>query len=179
MPRFSEIVGITPAALYERQRALMRLGLLVAGAGRGPGSGVKLSADSLAVMIISVLATESLSDIDKRMLRLCNARPSEGEKCAVTGAGTLRQAVATLLADPSFSREGERMLFCGVEDYRKAQIDYFERGSNVRFTVFALKERSWPRITRSGRIDSGLIRVMVDDLVAVLPAKSLNQEGKA
>jgi hypothetical protein len=71
----SPIIGISPAALYERQRALVKLGLLTPAPGRGPGSGVPLSADSLAVMIICILAAESLSEVDERVAALCNAAP--------------------------------------------------------------------------------------------------------
>ncbi|MGZ5261899.1 MAG: hypothetical protein ACXWC0_30155, partial [Burkholderiales bacterium] len=69
------IVGFSPAALYERQRALVRLRLLEASPGRGPGSGVALSADSVAVMVICILAAESLGDVDRRVVHLCHALP--------------------------------------------------------------------------------------------------------
>lgn len=83
-----------------------------------------------------------------------------------------QRAMATLLADPSFSREG-RLLFCSVDDYQGAQIDFYERGKKARSTQFEIKEkRSWPQIIRSARIEVEPIRVMVDDLLAVLPAES-------
>lgn len=172
LPRLAEIVGSTPAALYERQRALTRLGLLTAQEGRGPGSGIKLSADSLAVMTISLLATENLSEVDKRMVRLCNARPVEGSSCAITGAKSFRQAVTILLSDPSFSREGERLIGFSVEQYQAASIAYFEKGTKSRYTRFETSEGSKrPRmITREARATAELVRIMVDDLSALLVA---------
>jgi hypothetical protein len=79
------ILEMTGAALYERQRALLALGVLEATPGRGPGSGVPLTADNIAAVIISVLAAENLSDINSNVVSLCKARPSpalivQGEK---------------------------------------------------------------------------------------------------
>jgi hypothetical protein len=175
LPRLAEIVASTPAALYERQRALTRLGLLVAQEGRGPGSGVKLSADSLAVMIISLLATENLSEVDKRMLRLCNARPAEEPTCAITGAKSFRQAVATLFTEPSFSHDDGRVVSFSVEKYQQAKVFYFEPGAQSRRTVFEpASRRSTPiqMIKREASVSSELIRIIVDDLSALLPDPS-------
>lgn len=69
------ILGITGAALYERQRALTNLGILEATPGRGPGSGVPLTAENVAAVVISVLAAETLSEIDEDVAALCNAPP--------------------------------------------------------------------------------------------------------
>lgn len=67
------LLGVTSAALYERQRALVTLGALKSAAGRGPGSGVPLTPENFAAILISVLATENLSDVDKRVVSLINA----------------------------------------------------------------------------------------------------------
>ncbi|MBR1155893.1 hypothetical protein [Bradyrhizobium sp. JYMT SZCCT0428] len=69
------LLGVTSAALYERQRALVALGALKSAPGRGPGSGVPLTAENFAAILISVLATENLSDVDKRVVSLINAPP--------------------------------------------------------------------------------------------------------
>jgi len=61
---------MSPAALYERQRVLVRLGVLTERKGRGPGSGVKLTAESLAALLTSVLITDNLSEVDDRVDRL-------------------------------------------------------------------------------------------------------------
>jgi hypothetical protein len=172
LPRLAEIAGSTPASLYERQRALVRLGLLSAQPGRGPGSGVKLSPDSLAIMIISILATENLSEIDKRVLRLCNARPTPEPTCNVTGGRTLREALTMLLASPSFSREGHRLIGLSVDRPRSARISLFERGTETRSTRFeAASDRSSRRamIHTTAAVDSDLFRLIVADLAALLP----------
>jgi hypothetical protein len=69
------ILKTTGAALYERQRVLVNLGALEATPGRGPGSGVPLTAENFAVILISLLATDNLSELDEEVVDLCNSRP--------------------------------------------------------------------------------------------------------
>src|SRR6516225_4770388 len=79
--RLSPLLGVvTPAALYERQRVLVDIGLIKPRAGRGPGSGVAFTAENLAALVISILATDSLSEIDQRVVNLCNAPPASPVK---------------------------------------------------------------------------------------------------
>src|ERR1700730_12936218 len=61
MPPLARLLGVTPAMLYERQRSLVRAGLLDAGSGWGPGSGVRTTARSVALLLISVRASDSLT----------------------------------------------------------------------------------------------------------------------
>jgi hypothetical protein len=75
LERVAPILEVTPAALYERQRALVGLGVLTAIEGRGRGSGVPFTADNFAAVLISVLATDSLSEVDERVSVLCDAHP--------------------------------------------------------------------------------------------------------
>ena len=52
---------LTPAALYERQRALVRAGLLTTDGSRGPGGGVRATPTTVSLLLVSVMASESLS----------------------------------------------------------------------------------------------------------------------
>ena len=81
-------LDMTGAALYERQRALTALGALDAAPGRGPGSGVPLTADNVAAVIISVLAAENLSEVDKTVVDLIKARPFEVSRTVSVPRGT-------------------------------------------------------------------------------------------
>jgi hypothetical protein len=99
------ILGTTGAALYERQRALVNLKALESAPGRGPGSGVPLTAYNVAATIISVLAAENLAEVDERVVSLINAPPrliGEGahNRAAWEKAGspTFCTAVAAVLA---------------------------------------------------------------------------------
>ena len=70
LPQLGKWLQVSPAALYERQRVLVRLGVLTERKGRGPGSGVKLTADALAALLASLLITDNLSEVDERVGRL-------------------------------------------------------------------------------------------------------------
>ena len=69
------ILRVSPAALYERQRALVNIGVLETTTGRGPGSGVPFTAENVAAILISLLAADSLSKVDKCVADLCGAPP--------------------------------------------------------------------------------------------------------
>jgi hypothetical protein len=69
------ILGMTGAALYERQRALVNLKVLEPVSGRGPGSGVPLTPYNIAAVIISVLAAENLAEVDQRVVSIIKANP--------------------------------------------------------------------------------------------------------
>jgi hypothetical protein len=71
------ILGVSLATLYERQRALVRLGVLPPSTGAGPGSGVPFTAENFAAILISLLASDSLSDVDQSMVTLFKAMPEE------------------------------------------------------------------------------------------------------
>jgi hypothetical protein len=92
-------LGVSPAALYERQRALVRLGVLHGKEGKGRGSGVRLSADAVAALLASLLATDSLSEVADT-IPLLNLKPNEGT-CPLTKATTFWGALTYLLeSDP-------------------------------------------------------------------------------
>jgi hypothetical protein len=94
------ILNVTPAALYERQRALVTLGVLKPTKGRGRGSGVLLTADNFAAVLISMLVTDSLSEVDERVVALINAPPRSKDRNGWVKAGrpTFCSSVAAVLA---------------------------------------------------------------------------------
>jgi hypothetical protein len=96
LPQLAKIVDMTPDALYTRQRALTQIGVLKATKGRGPGSGVALSGEAVAAMIIALMAADSLQETDQRVARTCNAVTKDGP-CAWTGAATFQSALAAVL----------------------------------------------------------------------------------
>jgi hypothetical protein len=110
LPILSAMIGTTPAVLYERQRALVRLGLLHAVEGRGPGSGVHLSARSLATLIIAYAAADSLADVERRAPQVCAAAadgdhcPDQEQVCPLTKSATFLDALERLLDDPELCR---------------------------------------------------------------------------
>jgi hypothetical protein len=89
---------MSPGAIYERQRALVRLGALQAAPGKGPGSGVELSSQNLATLLIGCAAFMSLSSIDNRVFGYIRAR-SSANGCEMTGSKTFGGAIEGILEE--------------------------------------------------------------------------------
>ena len=166
------IVGISPAALYERQRALVKLGLLTVTPGRGPGSGVPLSADNVAVMVICLLAAETLGDVDQRIAPLCNALPRgnaikrrQWEKHP-DGAPTFRSEVARVLSlEPTLwmprSRHRE---YCGIRVsrcWRGQIISGIGALQSADYLVDAFDHRSERSISITAEIEDAMLSQLV------------------
>ncbi len=97
-PRLAWRLGTTPAALYERQRALVRDGMLDQSEGRGPGSGVQVGPYPVALLLVAVLATDSLSETAEKVRIFAMAKSTAaGGRCPVTGEQIFVEAVASVL----------------------------------------------------------------------------------
>lgn len=104
IPHLAKSLGLTPAAIYERQRALVRVGLLEPRPGRGPGSGVPADAQSVAILFTSLLALGGLSEVEAKTKGLANLKSKTG-KCPITGKRTFVAALsATLSSDELLSK---------------------------------------------------------------------------
>lgn len=101
VPVLAERLGTTPAALYERQRALVRAGILEQSEGRGPGSGVAVSPYSVALLLVAVLATDSLTETAEKVRIFATAKSIGPDGlCPLTRRPTFVEAIALLL-DPA------------------------------------------------------------------------------
>ncbi|MGY4193384.1 hypothetical protein [Bradyrhizobium sp. USDA 4520] len=96
LPKLAQRLQTTPGSLYEYQRKLVALGVLKQRKGKGPGTGVRLTADNLAALLLAQLFTENPSLVDERVKWLCKSTP--GSECALTGAKSLRGAIAAILS---------------------------------------------------------------------------------
>jgi hypothetical protein len=103
IPLLAKGVGMTPAALYERQRALVRAGLLQTKPGRGPGSGVRATPETVAMLLISILATGNLSETEERSKAIADLK-SEPNRCPITGKKTFGSALTAVLASEELSK---------------------------------------------------------------------------
>jgi hypothetical protein len=115
---FSETIAprlrSTPAALYERQRALIRLGLLPPPV-QGRGKGLPATPETVAMLVVAVMATDNLSDTDIRVRKMAQARHRDvkdedkwqdepweglgriGGRCKLTGKVCFVDALAAIL----------------------------------------------------------------------------------
>ena len=130
---FGAAVGFTPAALYERQRALVRHGVLKPLAGRGPGSGVELNSHSVATLLVACAASPSLSDLDESIADYCNA-PSIDGQCPLTGKKTFVETVQAILEQKALM---ERVRYIEVTyDFPEAFFDFSGRPGTMPSSVF-------------------------------------------
>lgn len=95
-------LNMTPHSLYERQRALMRAGLIKGKEGWGPGSGVRATPHAVAMLLIAVLAADSLSEVVESTKRYAWLRAEKGV-CPITGKKTFGSTLVAILASPALA----------------------------------------------------------------------------
>jgi hypothetical protein len=127
LPKLSELLGVSPEMLYERQRALVRYGygLLPAEPGRGPGSGVRADAHSLSVFFMSLLAHDELTLVGVTMA--CCALRSIQRQCPLTRHKLFHQALTEIL-----SRQDLAERVAAVTVNRNSQIGVIEYSKKGR-----------------------------------------------
>jgi hypothetical protein len=118
----SQILGLTPDRLYERQRVLARTSYLTGAiAGKGPGSGIRATAANVTKLVISTLATDSLSEIDEKTRKIA-AMKQVADRCPLTGEARFLKAVERLFEDPKLC---ERCTGIAVErEYPSGSIHF-------------------------------------------------------
>ena len=117
----SAFTGMSEAAVYERQRALVRAGLLKTERGRGPGSGVRGTPESVALLLISLLATGNLSEAGVSTRIFANLENKEGF-CPLTGKRTFAEAVTAILASKELA---QKIIAINVsQEIRETEIAY-------------------------------------------------------
>jgi hypothetical protein len=143
LPTLSRLVELSPAALYERQRALVRLELLPKPGAPGRNSGAAMATpDAVAMLLIAILATDNLSEIDDRIQALAKRRaidPDTGKprRCDFTGKHTLHEALTEVLSDSKTTSA------LSIEVARKAKTARLIRSSGEL------------RISEFGRVPTG------------------------
>ncbi|WP_156928892.1 hypothetical protein [Bradyrhizobium sp. th.b2] len=130
LPELAPSLGLTSQALYERARALIRLELLPSAEGRGRRSGAQAEPAHIALLIIAVMATDNLSEIDGRVRRLAQAKiigKQRASRCPITDATNFHDALTALLSDKvSVSRDTDTLIEISVSRFEpKAWIEYF------------------------------------------------------
>jgi hypothetical protein len=101
IPFIADILLVNPHTLYERQRALVGEGLLESKPGRGPGSGTRFTPETAAVLLISMLATDSLKDSGVATRALSDAKLTSvpiGQEDELGSPQTFKAAIANALS---------------------------------------------------------------------------------
>lgn len=185
IPVLAAMFGTTADILYERQRALVRIGLLKPLAGRGPGSGVQLSISSVAVLMIAYAAADTLSDVESRIRDVCLAQPTNsdlGTKCPLTGGSTFLEAVERLLALPEIVRS---VLSLEIDLNGPGILLIWREGRKERFSLFGFgKEQtimgsSIKGIMKKAHISSLLMITLSDTLLSLSISGALSPKKLA
>jgi hypothetical protein len=133
-------LGTTPAALYERQRALVRDGILEQSDGRGPGSGVPLGPLPVALLLVAVLATDSLTETAEKVGIFAAAKSTERDGlCPLTRRPTFVEAVAQLL-DPAH-QHWQKIMNVTVHRTTPAGVIRYEDSRGSTDSVFAAQAK--------------------------------------
>jgi hypothetical protein len=168
MPPLARLLGITPATLYERQRAMVRAGLLDAGSGWGPGSGVRTTAGSVALLLISVLASDSLTVSESRTGDIAKAAPVGVDRCPLTGTRCFGDALASLLGTKARSRRVNEISVSHTAP--RAGISYRD-GRAIHTSEFAALGAEEPGLRVVATLARDPFRTVADDVMAMVGEK--------
>jgi hypothetical protein len=162
-------LGTTPAALYERQRALVRDGMLDQSEGRGPGSGVQVGPYPVALLLVAILATDSLSETAEKTRLFATAKASTADGlCPITREQTFVEAVARVL--DSGQSHCQKIKSITVGRTSGHGVIAFEDKLSHTDSIFAAqvpigaKLRASTRLDVSAMLTRGLIREIASDL---------------
>jgi hypothetical protein len=134
LPVLGRLIGISPNVLYERQKVLMQEGVLTAIAGRGPGSGVLATPESLALLLIAFFANPiKLSDLAETTRRVASATPTVGKNCPLTGDSNFKDALANVLSDSRLLERVTRVQISGSHSH--AEI-HFRNKRKIEISAF-------------------------------------------
>jgi hypothetical protein len=108
-PAMGRILDVSPDALYGCQRAFVAAGILQSTPGRGPGSGVRGSPETVAQFMIGMLTRASMEENVHLAKALGNARSADG-KCPLTGATKFKDALTAVLASEALAMRVRQVL---------------------------------------------------------------------
>jgi hypothetical protein len=102
LPELEMAFRVDAGLIYERQRALVRAGLLRPREGRGPGSGVAATPRALSMLLLALMASDNPAAGAERAARLSKlvpATPGRGGICRLTGKKNLLDAIAFMVGE--------------------------------------------------------------------------------
>jgi hypothetical protein len=157
VPTLARLLDMTPLALYERQRALVRMGMLAKGR---QGAGIAPTAETIARLLVASLATGSLSEVEERSAAVAGLMPRGAGRCPLTGMLTFLDAVASILTSKSRSR-GTEITVSRTADH--AVIVH--KGKRYEYAGLHTDE---PSVRVSATLSAAAVARIADDLIAFL-----------
>jgi hypothetical protein len=164
-PALARHLQISPAALYERQRALVRAGLLSADGTqqRGPGGGVRATALSVAHLLVAILATDNLSETEERANLVAKAKLAGGSRSPFQPIPRFVDAVAAVLTS-----KGLRSQVVDVRVSRTAGSATINFKDKAKDSVFVFGDGSTLGVTIEASISAKVVKLISDDVVAII-----------
>jgi hypothetical protein len=167
IPALARLLETTPAALYERQRALVRAGLLAAADGRGPGSGVRATHSAVALLILSILATDRLTESDARVRALASARPEGSERCPCTGQTDFLNALSYVLAASGKAAQVNEITVSRTADRSSIRFNNREHDHALERVFFSAGGSPEPGISVVATLNHNLLQQIASDVHAM------------
>jgi hypothetical protein len=167
-PTLGKAVGMSAAAVYERQRALVRGGLLPVESGKASGSGVRLTEESLALLLVALLATDNLSRIEECTRTFANLK-SIARRCPFTDEATFLAALSTILSSTDLSKRCRGVL---VSRTGPSGCVFYEKEKEPLASLFSLHGRK-PKPQPFGmgvdaQLPGSTLRAVASNFVAAL-----------
>ncbi len=175
IPALARLMHTSPAAVYERQRALVRAGQLAPEEGRGPGSGVRTTAPSVALLILATLASDNLRESAGRVAALAGARPVGASRCPLTRRANFGAALSFLL-----SATGTAASVVEIEVSRtapRARIRYYDDAGAIAVSEFAVPKASEPELRVTATLSGAAFSRIAADVQSIL-RESFNPEER-
>jgi hypothetical protein len=146
------LLGLTPAALYERQRALVRMGDLPEPV-QGRGKGLHATPATVAILLVAVMETDSLSDTDLRVHRVAKARyrfaqDRAGGRCELTGKVLFVDALTEILGSQRLAGQVARITVHRSQFH--AQIFFWPELDDIELQTEPRPHRN-PHVCQFGR----------------------------
>jgi hypothetical protein len=148
------VLGESESTLYERQRALVREGLLEAEAGHGPGSGVRATSESVAMLLVGMLASASLSEAGPSARLIAERATKPAPPCKLTRETRFVDALARVLSDESLAARVSVIRVAVTHGYASIEFD------KARLTTFVGRMPKEGRLRIDVAIPSGTLRAL-------------------
>jgi hypothetical protein len=155
---------------------LVRSRQLDAGGGRGPGGGVRATPESVALLLLSILATEHLSETEAQLSALAPAKPVGRKRCPFTNTTSFLRALGNILGSTGKPDLVTKVVVSRTADL--AEIHYLDRdeGHKERVSKFAGTNSREPGISTAAILDQALLTAIAADVQAVVIDEIETQE---
>ena len=177
IPGLARLLETSSAALYERQRALVRAGLLETANGRGPGSGVRTTWGSVALLTLSVLATESLGQSADRVRALAASKPIDNRLCPYTRRPNLGLALSFLLSASSTAAGVIELTISRTAT--RAVLRYWDDDGTAKATEFGERAAREPAIRVDATLAGTRLAEIATDVQAIILSDFEGDKGGA